>query len=159
MPKYVEGNIWDHHGKYLVGIPCNIGWNSKGLGIMGAGLAWQAQERYPSLLEVWGNHCSTYGEETSILVDAVHTRLILIPTKPLDVANPHWSWKGPSTVELVEKSISDLVEWANKTAETEYGDCHPVALPWLGCGFGGLPKSAVKNLFDTYLDDTYLVVG
>ena len=79
-------NIWDLHdlGGW-VGIPTNIGWTKNGYNVMGAGLAFQAKEKYPDLPFQYGRILRNHYEKNSgiLVVEIPEYKLLMLPTKPL----------------------------------------------------------------------------
>lgn len=164
------GDLWDRFEKSFVVVPVNIGWKSSkkgkpGANVMGAGVAAQAVQRVPGLPALYGEFCFRFGAATEVTFD-LSSGLVLFPTKPL-ADNPSMSWKGGSTLELVERSARQLAEmtWMNrKTIETNSDRIPPledddVYVPFVGCGNGGLDEGQVIPLLkDILKDDRFVLV-
>lgn len=56
-------------------------------------------------------------------------------------------WRLPATYNAVEASFSNLIE----QMEADAGNA--VAMPWIGCGLGGLNKSYVRKIMERVLKD------
>lgn len=167
--KFSDKNIWEHHaqGKYVV-IPCNIGYDQKGVGILGAGLAKQASVRYPNLPKLWGAWCKSRIETEKLIKElsgefelrdkmSGHMmrplvlpaeRLILVATKRLNVDSPHLSWKNDSDMNTVLLTIAFLHELVHPqyygSELFHYGSLNAeISIPMLGCGLGNLKHEEV----------------
>lgn len=140
------GNLWDYyeHGWNIV-IPTNIGWKKDGCNVMGAGLAKEAAKRFPDLPKIYGKYCKMAREDTTTIYYP-KMRLILLPTKPLD-EQPWTSWQGPSSVDLIKRSVKELRVII--TTQLKFR----VALSYPGCGNGGLRPKQVIPILNKYLVD------
>jgi hypothetical protein len=123
--RIIKGNLFSFQSTHKLVIPTNIGWNSKGIGIMGAGVALEASKRSPGFAEWWGEQCMLHGKETPVME---YNKFISFPTKPLNEQSPWLSWKSDSSIELVVNSFGQL-------REDIEGD---IVLPLVGCGHGNL---------------------
>lgn len=112
---------------------------------MGAGLAKQAAQRFPRLPLRYGVFCRMYpGVAKLYPYKNRNTWLIMCPTKMLNQQAPHLSWRGKSSIELIERCAFELAEFG-KTAE------RPIAVPALGCRNGGLNVNDVLDVLYRYL--------
>jgi len=147
--KKLVGNIWDFYdiGNTFIVIPTNLGWKSDGTNVMGRGLAKQAAKRFPSLPKEYGRFCKELAKKKELLLylDEVK-RLILLPSKPLNVSKPWLSWTGKADIQMVIKSLTSLKEWVVETSRF-------VGLPLLGTGNGGLDKKAVLDITEKILGE------
>lgn len=176
------GDIWDRFMKSFIVVPTNIGWkkgtrdvgwgpHDAGPNVMGAGVAAEASSRVSSLAPLYGKFCAKFGAKTETTVD-ISTGLVLFPTKPL-AANPAMSWKGKSSLELVEKSARELAAMTWMTKEKclkehdedmhklfgETAEDNDVYVPLVGCGNGGLEPDHVVPLLKSILtDDRFVLV-
>lgn len=109
-----------------------------GQGVMGAGVALEVKKRWPDLYDYYqelckhGNFQVSYGHHTQDdkWVFNLHTQ-----PKP-----------GPcATLDLIRVALTKLDQDAQDL------EVASVALPWIGCGLGGLKPSQVKPLFDEIL--------
>jgi hypothetical protein len=141
-------NIWDLHGLGgWVGIPTNIGWTKNGYNVMGAGLAFQAKEKYPDLPFQYGKILKNNQERnsTTLVIEIPEYKLLMLPTKPLNEDMPSMSWNAPSSKDLIEKTLEQLGIWLYNHPEEN------VYIPYLGCGNGGLSISDIKPLIEPYI--------
>ena len=139
-----NGNIWETAASYVV-LPINTTLKSGGFGdlVMGAGLAKQVKQMYPSAPKRYGDLLRIHGNH--VLLDKP-TRIILFPTKH--------DYRKPSTLELVEQSLKELVTLRSVLREDVI-----IALPAVGCGCGNLKWTDVEPLMHKYLEeDCYVCV-
>jgi hypothetical protein len=149
------GNLWDYYGqpKSAIVIPTNIGWKKNQENVMGAGIAKEAAHRFPNLAYRYGRWCEMHGEDTKV-VFAEDLSLVLLPTKPLALNAPHLSWRGPSTLARVERSLRELVD-----IQKEYTALQTVYIPLVGCGNGRLNEADVLPLMMAILTgDCFVIV-
>jgi hypothetical protein len=148
-------DIWKLHDEdgYCVVVPTNIGWKKDGTNIMGAGLAKQAADRYPLLPEIYGKFCKANKENTGpyILVrqENLSMSLILLPTKKLNIAQPHLSWTNRSDPDFIDHQLKLLKE---KLKGKEFEKIK-IAFPLLGSGNGRLPQKKSMNLIKKHFYD------
>jgi hypothetical protein len=141
------GDIWDFVSDPTpIVIPTNIGWTAEGKNVMGRGLAKQAAERCDGLARWYGDLCRTHRESLPVVR---HPRypLIMFPVKPLDIASPYLSWKQPASLQLIERSCTQVRRILNNT------DIFKIYLPLVGCGNGGLEFKDVYPILNKYLND------
>jgi hypothetical protein len=154
----LHGNIWRlAEPTDFVVVPTNIGWR-KGTtqGIMGAGLAAQARTRWPAVEASWGAHCMQQVNKTSfggfvvplllLTGDVGPAGIILAPTKPLNLREPHRSWQSPSDLELVQLTLCFLLSERQAQALTLLQPEYRVLIPLLGAGHGGIPEAEAEQL-------------
>lgn len=128
------GDIWDKHDEgYWIVIPTNCEVDSKGFAIMGAGLALQAAQRFPSLKYKLGTALVTRGTSVSgnSVIGFHELRLICFPT-----------WSESSDLELIERGIRRLYDIIWSFAPL------PIYMPKIGCGLGGLKWEDVEPKLD-----------
>ena len=117
--------------------------------VMGAGIAKEFANRYPTLPKIFGDWIKQESSRTSArtyLVTEFQPQCIYFPTKI--------HWKNPSKLWLIEKSLKELV------MITDYNKFNIVVLPRPGCSNGGLDwESQVKPLCEQYLDDRFIVIS
>jgi hypothetical protein len=147
------GDIWFWHkiGHYIV-IPTNAGWKSDGTNVMGIGLAKQAAEKYSNLPSRYGKFCKDCYPYAFI----EDMRLILVPTKRLNIAHPYLSWKNDSDYDYIKEGL----QWMNSnlymcTQVKEEGKS--IYVPILGTGGGNLELNSVKHLMDEILKDPVFI--
>jgi hypothetical protein len=134
-----------------------MGWNAKGLAIMGAGVAKQAATRFPHLRRVWGLHAQqtveVAGQRAAIAYDTF-SRCFFLPTK--------YDWRDSSELGLIDEMTRHLAGFHAKlrspSTPIPHLDNAIVALPLLGCGFGGLSREEVLPILEQHLDDHFTLV-
>lgn len=152
-------NIWALTSQGAIGIPTNGFVARNGVGVMGAGLAYDAKNRYPGIVYELGLHLRKNGNVVGWLRKEPH-QIIAIPVKPSfhKIENQNQKRKilprvrklygiGETVpgfhcmadIELIESSLNQLVEFIAKNS------LNTVFIPLLGCGNGGL--SPTRDLF------------
>lgn len=150
--KTCYGDIWAFYDAgYYVCIPTNLGWTRDGRNVMGAGLAKQAKERFPALpLEVGREYrrlaaSLDVNSEPPVFCSKTAERIILVPSKPLNVEQPEFSWRSKSTIDFVRRSLLSLKKWLE-----EHPACK-VAIPLIGAGCGELPEEVSASIIQDVL--------
>lgn len=145
------GDVWvlQQPNDWIV-VPVNIGWKSDGSNPMGRGLALQAAQKYPTLPREYGDACRRWGE-TITPTPWPQNKLIFFPTKPLNFASPHLSWKNPASFDLIVAGLASLVQgyalgWSHNTYDDTDFDPGRLLVPLLGCGEGGLRPDVIEPL-------------
>jgi len=152
----ITGDIWKkaHFFRDIIVIPTTIGWTRSGLALAGRGLAKQAALRFPSLEQIYGEHCQAHRAQTPVMTMRFGGLgggrwLCLLPTKPLREDHPEMSWQGKADLKLIERGLRQLqalkLPLPSKRSK--------VYVPLLGCGFGGLRRGPVRELMDAILTD------
>jgi O-acetyl-ADP-ribose deacetylase (regulator of RNase III) len=158
MPiKYIKGDIFASNCEVLVN-PVNC------VGIMGAGLAKQFKERYPTNYHQYKRACSAgklkmgtidihnYSYEGDYYYDYEHY-IINFPTKI--------HYNRPSKLEYIEHGLKVLRKYLviteSPTIPRRFKH-QSIAIPKLGCGLGGLKWKEVKKLIEKYLGDLNILV-
>lgn len=143
--KIVHGNIWDTDADAIV-IPVNC------TGVMGAGLAKQAADRFPLTRAVYGAVCDKHLLRPGRIFIDTSTydgkRLLLAATKD--------HWRDPSRIEWIEDICATLKEWYTVQNIGMVG--HSVAVPLLGCGLGGLSIEEVLPIMEQHFADIDAIV-
>lgn len=116
-------DIWNYVHTHRIVIPTNI------YGVMGAGLARQARERYQDLENIYKVYQKEKDYPTQPVILNGYETLILCPTKR--------KWQDPSPIELVEANLKILATYNNG----------PYVIPELGCGLGKLTWNDVAPLY------------
>ena len=161
--KVVRGDIWalarERHSCAVV-VPTNCGWTRSGANPMGRGVAQQAAALAgPELARWYGAYCRSHGAATpAVLWRGAPSRgtgcpdLVLLPTKALTPEMPQLSWRGKSSLPLIERGLAQLSVMFNGL-DTE------VLVPLLGCGSGGLAEEDVLPLMHRWLlSDRFMLV-
>lgn len=156
--KEIKASIWDKQfDDYWRVIPINCQTNSKGVLVMGKGLAKEAKERYPKLPEEFANLIFDQQRRHQPIFPVLrwlndeNVNLMGFPTKR--------HWKEPAELALIEEGLTflkDLMPYLTANGERE-----KVVTSRLGCGLGGLNWDRdVKPLVEKYFgdDDNFVVV-
>uniref|UniRef100_A0A6M3L1U0 Macro domain-containing protein n=1 Tax=viral metagenome TaxID=1070528 RepID=A0A6M3L1U0_9ZZZZ len=141
----IFGDIWEHHkaSRWVV-ITTNGEVRNDGACVMGRGVAKQAATKFPKLAYELGNKIASAGNNVYVFDDL---KLITLPVKH--------HWKDKADLSLIERSLQQLVAWAD-TPPRKHGKFYIVRA---GVGNGKLDwEKDVKPLFERYLDDRFVVV-
>ena len=125
-------DIFDDDAQAIV-IPVNC------VGVMGAGLAKQAKERYEHLFSNYKTYCGIgmmspggiLGVQTKDLVTGKKRMIICLATKN--------HWRDPSQMEWIQAGVTNLKRYLDKLKLTS------VATPLIGSGLGHLDKKTVEE--------------
>lgn len=157
--KVLPDDIWAaHRVGWWICITTNIGWRTSGSAVMGAGLARQCWDRYPGVEQLYGQYCRDEGQHAGVvtveqLIDRYswadktlqQSRLIMFPTKPLNVDRPELSWQFDSSLQLIDRSCQQTAELLDRMV---IPNC---CLPHVGCQNGRLEWSSVQPLVEQHL--------
>jgi hypothetical protein len=134
----LEGDLFEVNADWLC-ITTNGVVNSRGLAVMGRGVAKQAAERYSGIDQTLGNCLLTLGNRVHLLGTYENKTLVSFPTKH--------HWRNPSTLELIEASCHQLrTLWLKTEVRPQV-----VALPRPGCENGKLEWTQVKPVLERVL--------
>ncbi len=156
----VVGDIWDYYNdNYNICIPTNggvEGVQQSGPAVMGAGVAWQAAERFPEISETLGDYIRKAGW---LGVYELRWHIWCFPTKPdwaywrgmpvdekVRISHRCPGWLAKSVPGIIEVSLAILNSLHYTTKVDEF------ILPRPGCGCGGLDWKDVKPLCKKYGD-------
>jgi O-acetyl-ADP-ribose deacetylase (regulator of RNase III) len=137
MIKLTQGNILEADVEALVNtVNC--------VGIMGKGIALQFKQAFRGNLQAYANACRN-GEVKP-------GRMFIFPTDRM--INPKYiinfptkrHWKEKSKLEYIEQGLNALVTEVHRLG------LKSIAIPPLGCGYGGLKWREVRNLIETAFD-------
>ena len=137
MIKLTQGNILDADVEALVNtVNC--------VGVMGKGIALQFKQAFRDNFQAYASACRK-GEVKP-------GRMFIFPTNKM--FNPKYiinfptkrHWKEKSKLEYIEQGLNALV------AEVRRLGIKTIAIPPLGCGYGGLRWPEVRNLIETAFD-------
>ncbi len=132
-----SGNLLEEHVEaYINTVNC--------VGIMGKGIALQFKQAYPDNYNAYKNACNKnevqigkmFVFELNSLMEKKY--IINFPTKK--------HWKEKSEIDYIEKGLDDLVSVIDKYK------IKSIAIPPLGCGYGGLDWKSVKPIILSKLD-------
>ena len=121
--EFRKGDIWKSGYQYIV-VPVNC------LGVMGAGLAKQVARNRPNDSEVYKRRCQMDLRPGQAVIAS---QTIFVATKN--------HWRNPSKLEWVREGLTQL-----NNLTLSYPSITSIALPYLGCGCGGLRVDKVKPL-------------
>jgi len=137
MIKVTQGNILDADVEALVNtVNC--------VGVMGKGIALQFKQAFRDNFQAYASACREgkvkpghmFSFPTDRMINPQY--IINFPTKQ--------HWKEKSRLEYIEKGLTALV------AEVRRLKIKTIAIPPLGCGYGGLRWPKVRNLIETAFD-------
>lgn len=125
--------------------------------VMGAGVAGQAQARYPRFPKIAGDFVNTYGNIVGIFTAEhllseykpwkQHEYFITFPVKHV--------WYEDADLTLIERSSHELMDALN---EPGFKSWKKILLPRPGCGNGHLKWKDVKPVIEPILDDRVIVI-
>lgn len=139
----IKGNIWDYHNQgYFITITTNGEVDRNNHAIMGAGIAKQAKEKFPSLPNTLGTSLMTKGNIPFLFPEF---RIITLPTKE--------EWRKPSDLTLIVDSCKTLVDIVNNFSSIPI----PIYLPKPGCHNGSQLWKVVKEVINPILDDRFII--
>jgi O-acetyl-ADP-ribose deacetylase (regulator of RNase III) len=134
MLRFVNGDMFKSKAQTLVNaVNC--------VGVMGKGIALTFKERFPKMFEDYQLQCQQGRIKPGVLTLYSNGTpwIINFPTKQ--------HWKGKSQLEYIESGLQALVRQYKQWNLTS------IAMPALGCGYGGLNWEDVRPLMEKYLSD------
>jgi hypothetical protein len=139
--KEVRGDLWSYEDRkgFIILIPTNGFIKNDGTGVMGAGVARQAAERYPDLPRLLGESLQRRGNVVSRLTQQFYS----FPTKH--------EWMDDSDLKLIRKSTKRLRAIAEANPNIKY------ILPKPGTGNGRLAWEKVKPIVETLPDNVFVI--
>lgn len=148
MKKFV-GDIFNHLEDFDAVVVTTNGFvKSNGRCVMGAGIAKQVRDKIRDTDLQLGRYIKQYGNRVFNLghytkkKGTISFNLISLPVKH--------NWWEDADVDLIAKSLSQLIELVDKLELTK------VAVPYPGIGNGKLSKDVVAPLLEV-LDDRFIV--
>jgi len=108
------------------------------VGVMGAGLAKLYKHKYPDMFKKYVEWCKNE-DPTGGDVFVYHLGVLFPPNVIYNVATKI-DWRNPSEYWMVERGLDNIHYIAQETS------IKSVALPFLGCGLGGLNKTRVLEM-------------
>jgi len=136
------GNIWTYHKR---GVPIVITTNGSikkdGKSVMGRGVAWQAQSKYPEFPDKLGEKIKAYGNDVFYFHEY---NIFTFPVKE--------DWLKPASLLLVERSCKQLMDLVENLKMPRVVIVRP------GCRNGLLKWENVKPICQRYFDDRILIV-
>lgn len=132
---YRTGNLLDS--------PCQVLVNSVNcVGVAGAGLAKQFQDRWPEQVDEYRAFCRAGQMRPGVIHEALlpdGRSVVSVPTKR--------HWREKSRFSDVAAGIQELARYCEEAGASS------VAVPPLGCGLGGLPQRLVLNTIKLKMSD------
>lgn len=130
MIEWVNGNLLEAKADALVNTVNTVG-------VMGKGIALQFKKAFPDNDDAYRRACQL-GKLTPGEVFVYQVGGIVLPRYILNVATKE-HWRSRSKIEWIEKGLTRLVE------EVGALKIKSIAVPPLGCGYGGLAWSDVRS--------------
>jgi hypothetical protein len=136
------GDIWQLYNlNNFIVITTNGFVKKNGEAVMGAGIAYQARNRFSGLAYALGKSISVNGNVPLI---NVHYRIITLPTKD--------HWINESNLLLIEDGLKIIIQIVNEL------DIKEVCMPRPGCGNGMKDwESEVKPICKKLLDNRFII--
>lgn len=133
MITYTKGNLLEADAEVLVNTVNTVG-------VMGKGIALQFKQAFPENFKIYEKACRKDKLQPG--------KILVVPTG--QYINPKFifnfptkrHWRGKARVEDIELGLTDLVRLVKEL------QIQSIAIPPLGCGFGGLNWSDVKPLIE-----------
>lgn len=133
MLEFKQGNLLEADTEAIINaVNC--------VGVMGKGIALQFKQAYPHNFTEYERACKANDLQLGKMFivknhSLLHPQYIInFPTKR--------HWKDKSKIEDIEQGLVDLVQ------QLKVHDIASVAIPALGCGYGGLEWNAVRPLIE-----------
>ena len=116
-------------------------------GRMGAGIALEFAKRYPDMFQDYKRVCAAGELKPGVLHMFQETGKLIInfPTKDL-------IYQG-SNLHFITIGVQALRSFLQEKVQGPYPVPGSIAIPALGCGYGGLGWDSVKSILETYLKD------
>lgn len=139
--KTVIGNMWVYDGRlgFIICVTTNGYIKTNGEGVMGAGCAKEAAERYPTLPRLLGMSLQRRGNVVSLLTPTI----LSFPVKH--------HWKEEADLKLIEESTKELKARAEKATHLKF------ILPRPGCGNGRLLWLEVEPIVKCLPDNVFVI--
>lgn len=137
MIKLTQGNILEADVEALVNtVNC--------VGIMGKGIALQFKQAFRDNFQAYTNACRKKEVKPGLMFISLTDRMI----NPKYIINfpTKRHWKEKSKLEYIEQGLNSLVKEVRRLG------IKAIAIPPLGCGYGGLKWPVVRNLIETSFD-------
>jgi O-acetyl-ADP-ribose deacetylase (regulator of RNase III) len=142
MIEFVKNSIFESD--------CDTAWVNpvNCVGVMGAGLAKEFKLRFPDVYKRYKYDCSKHllrlGKVYPYEIERGISQFSHTPLIPRVVlcATTKYHWSDFSSIDIVERVLDDLLAWGRKQSFM----CR-IAVPYIGCGLGGVNFKLVKKLF------------
>jgi len=137
MIKLTQGNMLEADVEALVNtVNC--------VGVMGKGIALQFKQAFRDNFQAYANACRK-GEVKPGLMFIFPTDRMINPKYIINFPTKR-HWKEKSKLEYIEQGLNALVKEVGRLG------IKAIAIPPLGCGYGGLNWPVVCNLIETAFD-------
>ena len=137
--RFFQKDLFEHltQGTYLAhGVNC--------MGVMGRGIAVEFKERWPRMYEEYRAKC----KEGRLILGDFHTwqpglryfrqqEFLSIKIYNLAIKS---HWRNPASYLAIESSVNLMLDDMSENGGAV------VAMPWIGCGLGGLDKKHVAKI-------------
>lgn len=139
--KEVVGDLWSYEGRkgFYILITTNGFVKNNGEGVMGAGVAKQAAERFPELPRLLGESLRRRGNVVSRLTE----QILSFPVKH--------EWFRDADLKLIRRSVAELSRRAGEYPDRKY------VVPRPGCGNGNLTWTKVRPLMESLPDNVFVI--
>lgn len=144
MIEYVNGDIFEIEADWRVN-PVNCE------GVAGAGLAERFKHRFPRAHQHYASYCAANPI-------GLRPGVVFVSSEGVLHFSTKDRWLDPSRLGWIHTGLQQL-ERILSVGPLSNAPC-TIAIPWLGCGLGGLNKSQVGPLFYRHLDplsDTHTI--
>lgn len=137
----VVGDMWNYLGRkgFVICITTNGYIKNDGTGVMGAGCARQAVDRFPELPYLLGKSIKTRGNVVSRLTNDI----ISFPVKH--------NWFDKASLTLIKQSVKELDKRARAKPQLKF------ILPRPGCGNGKRKWDSIKPLVESLPDNVFVI--
>jgi hypothetical protein len=135
-----HGDLWEVHAQgYWVAITTNSVIRANGHGVMGAGLAKQAADRFPRLPSLLGTHLRQFG---NIPASIPSMRIVTLPTKH--------HFRTASDLALIQRSLQHIQLILTRERIDQ------LYCPRPGCGLGQLSWVHVRGAIASHVDHRFI---
>lgn len=133
MIEHVSGNLLEAEAEALVNTVNTVG-------VMGKGIALQFRQAFPENYNFYRKACEHKEMQPGRMLVFVTGKL----TNPRYIINfpTKRHWKGKTKIEDIKDGLRDLIEVIKSR------EINSIAVPPLGCGFGGLQWNVVRPLIE-----------
>ena len=140
--KEVKGDLWSYDGRkgFILLITTNGFIKKDGTGVMGAGVAKQAAERYPDLPRLLGQALRDRGN----IVTPLTFNIMAFPVKH--------EWMNDADLKLIRRSTKQLKKLADSHTNSKF------ILPRPGCGNGHRDwETEIKPIVEILPDNVFVI--
>lgn len=154
------GNIWDfyYESRWIV-VPVPIGWLKDGRSVMKSGIGRHASRIHPGVATWFGSKCKKYLMNTAV-APYEPGRFFMFPTKPLNNEKPWCSAKNRPSIDLILRSIKQLIAMVDVLSNDENFAGHSfnkIGVPVLGCKGDFITKDDILPILRSSFDDRFVL--